>query len=104
MVCLPRTKTLLLGSAKRIDHRGGVPGLLGDQAILRFDLGASRLVAIQSTEDFAGNPTVGTLGAILIEHIEKDNFTPGGWLFGHQTTPTSATPESESRIPKTDVK
>ena len=60
--------------ANALDRRDGRPRLLGDDPVLFLDRGARGLVPVEASEDFSGNPAIGPLRAVFIEHVEQDEF------------------------------
>src|SRR5258705_12169903 len=62
------------GAANALDRRDRSPRLLGDDPVLLFDRGARGLVPVEASKDFARNPAIGPLRAVLIEDVEKDEF------------------------------
>src|SRR2546421_12889681 len=75
-----RERRLLLLRPDPLDsldlHRRAA-GFFGDLAVLLHDEGAGRLVAVEATEQFGGHATVGALGAVFIEDVEKGELALG---------------------------
>ena len=54
-----------------LDGYGRAPRLLGRGAVLRLDLFASRLVAVEPAQERTRNPSVRSPGSVLVEDIEE---------------------------------
>src|SRR4051794_1768959 len=74
------------GTAHALDRDGGKARLLRDRAVLLLDDRARGLVAIEAAQHRARHLAVGSLRAILVEHVEQHEFSAGSGFLGHLIT------------------
>src|SRR5262249_4699140 len=60
-----------------LDRAAWHAGLCRDLRVLFFDNGPGRFVAFETAERRARNPAVGSLRAVLVHHVEQDEFANG---------------------------
>src|ERR1700674_4866433 len=77
------------GPPDALDGQGRMAGLFGDEPVLFFDHGARGSVTVESAEDFAWNPAVGSLRSIGVEHVEQIEFGARCRLPCHDLSPCS---------------